>query len=313
MPLKIIRVGDPHIRPNNIEESGRLMEFVEKTATETKADRIEILGDLFHTRLAKNFETIVLVGNHDMPGNIGSDSHALTVFKKSKYEKLKIIDKPIQIGFFGYMPYYHENSEFERDANKLFHSGTSVLVCHGTFAGSQYDNGFYAPNGINPDGLPFHTIISGHVHKEQIIANGKVDYPGTPKWDSASDANENKGIWYYEHDDITGKVLARKCISTASICVPIVSFVWLEGETEPSIPLNSRATVELVGSSDWVSKKKNELKGKFNLKSKITDKKNKIERKSSNSLENFMMNMYDTKMDRDILLNYAKELGIVQQ
>lgn len=326
--MRVLRVGDPHIRPSNITEAHKLMEFVRETAYTNKVDQIEILGDLFHTHavirlevlefwaewlpnLSKHHRLIVLVGNHDMSGDHSSNSNALSVFKDMENERFKIVDAPYRSGVFGYLPYKHSNADFLEEGRKLFSSGCRTLVCHATFSGSQYDNGFFAPNGVNPDDLPFSTIISGHIHKEQIIAGGKVDYPGTPKWDTASDANERKGIWLYEHDDSTGVVTQRNFISTEKVCTPIVSFVWLEGEEQPVIPEGSRATVELVGSGDWVANKKSTLKGKVGIKSKITDKKRSESRKAGNSFENYLANLYVSTMDREHLLAYAKELGIV--
>jgi DNA repair exonuclease SbcCD nuclease subunit len=245
-----------------------------------------------------------------MSGDYNSDLHALTVFKRIQNGRLKIIDKPTVIGAFGYTPYIHKEDRFREACRDLLQQGAKVLVCHAEFSGSQYDNGFYSPHGFNPDEIPFQTIISGHIHKEQIIAAGKVDYPGTPKWDTASDANEQKAVWLYEHDT-NGKVLNRYRISTAEYCTPIVTFTWIEGQEQPVIPEGSRATVELIGSSDWISKQKAILKGKVSIKSKTTDQKRKSQRKAGNSLENYLLNMYDTKMDRTVLIQFAKEIGIV--
>lgn len=332
--MNILRVGDPHIRPSNIEEADRLMFFVKQTILSNKIDRLEILGDLCHTHAIVRIEvldfwnkwlqifsdiveTVVLVGNHDQTGDKNSGSHALKVFKhiSAQNPNLRIVDRPTQIGIYGYMPYIHSNEEFVKEAKRLTEKGglfeVNILVCHATFDGSQYDNEFYAPGGINPDDIPVETIISGHIHKQQIIANGKVDYPGTAYWQSASDANENKGIWQYAHDNSTGKVLSRDLISTAHVCTPIVSFTWLEGQEAPTIPEGARATVELVGSSDWISKQKVILKGKVGIKSKITDQKRSNERKAGNSLENYLVNLYNTNMNRDALLSYAREIGIV--
>lgn len=325
--MRILRVGDPHIRPNNIEESNKLMAFVISEAIKNKVDSIEILGDLFHThavirlevlefwqywfRQLSQFPVFVLVGNHDMDGDYGSKSHALSVFKKEQGESPEIIDKAQQIGIFAYMPYYHDAEDFKRDAAKLASQGAKTLICHQTFAGSQYDNGFYAPNGINPDDIPFETIISGHIHKEQIIAGGKVDYPGTAKWDTVSDANERKGIWIYDHDDTTGKVLKREMISTNNVVTPIVSITWNEGSPEPVLMSGAKTNIELVGSSDWISKKKDLLKGKASISSKITDKERPANRKSTNTFDNFLLNVYHTEMDRNDLLTYAKEIGVV--
>ena len=326
--MRILRVGDPHIRPSNLEEADRLMGFIKQIILGGKVDRLEILGDLFHTHAVIRLEvllfwnkwipvfqdiveTVILVGNHDMTGDYNSNGHSLTVFKRLQNERLKIVDTPTILGPFGYAPYIHSEGAFKDAVRAMAEQGAKVLVCHSTFDGGQYDNGFYAPDGFQVDDLPFDQIISGHIHKEQIIAGGKVDYPGTPKWDTASDANERKGVWLYEHDPVSGRVLQRDLISTAGVCTPIVSFVWNEGEEEPVIPEGAKATVELVGSSDWISKKKASLKGKYSVKTKTTDQKRKTQRKAGNSLENYMMNMYDTKMDRTKLVQFAKEIGIV--
>jgi DNA repair exonuclease SbcCD nuclease subunit len=327
MSLKILRVGDPHIRPANIAEAERLMEFILSIIQNGKIDRLEILGDLFHTHAIIRLEvllfwnkwleifrdtvdTVVLVGNHDLSGDYNFEGHALTVFKRLENERLKIVDAPYRSGIFGYTPYRHGTADWLQDARQLASDGARILVCHTTFDGSQYDNGFYAPNGINPDDVPFDKIISGHIHKQQIIAGGKVDYPGTPKWDTASDANERKGVWLYEHDDSSGVVLQRDLISTEKVCTPIISLTWNEGEEQPIIPEGVKATIELIGSSDWIAKKKNSLKGKVGIKSKTTDQKRSAKRKAGNSLENYLMNLYHTEMDRQKLLDYAKELGI---
>lgn len=330
--MNILRIGDPHIRPNNIEEANKLMEFIKQTVIAAKVDRLEILGDLLHTHAVIRLEvqlfwnkwipifrdlveTVIIVGNHDMAGDHNLEGNALTVFKILEDGRLKIVDVPTKHGVYAYMPYMHSSNDFVTAAKGLASTQSKVLVCHATFSGSQYDNGFYAPDGINPDDIPFDTIISGHIHKEQIIANGKVDYPGTAKWDTSSDANENKGIWLYEHDDITGKVLSRDLISTKHVCTPIVSVTWKEGENRPKTEESSRTTVELIGSSDWISKQKTVLKGKFSVRSKCTDQRKTATRKAGKSLENFLINIYcglcNDNSDKEELISYAKELGIV--
>lgn len=324
--MKILRVGDPHIRPQNVEEANALMEFVKTIAVNAKVDRLEILGDLFHTHavirlevllfwnrwlevLSDIVETVVLVGNHDMPGHYANDGHSLTVFKRIQNGRLKIIDKPTAIGQFVYCPYIHDEQEFLAAVHAIDGSETKVLVCHAEFSGSQYDNGFYSPKGFNPDNVRYKSIITGHIHKEQIIANGKVDMPGTPKWDTASDANERKGIWLYEHD-VDGRVLQRDLISTEKVCTPIVSVTWNEGEDAPAIPENAKVHIELIGSSAWVTKQKTSLKGKMSIKTKITDKKrNTASRKAGNSLAGFILNTYSTDMSRQSLVDYGKEIG----
>ena len=108
--MKRLIVGDPHAKVSNLDEMQRLIDFVILTAKEQKVDRIEILGDLFHTHavlrlevidfwsrnllsLPSICETIVLVGNHDMIGDYNSQLSALDVFTKMDYEDLHIIDR----------------------------------------------------------------------------------------------------------------------------------------------------------------------------------------------------------------------------
>jgi len=323
--IKILRLGDPHVRPSNINESDKLLQFVVDIALEHKVDRIEILGDLFHTHSVLRLEvlefwtdwldtlndlcpTYVLVGNHDQSGDYGSNSNALSVFSKLKNKNIHIVETAMIVGSIGYMAYVHDQKRFLELALGLKEQGVKTLVCHQTFAGSQYENGFYAPDGINPDDLPFEIIISGHIHAMQRF--GKVIYPGTARWDSISDSNEIKGIWLFEHDD-SGKILKETLIPTNDVCIPILSFTWQEGYEEPVIPENSRSAVELIGSSDWISKQKIKFKGKVAIKTKITDKSRSENRKTGTNLEDFMRNMFVSTMDKNSLIGYAKELGLV--
>lgn len=83
MPLKIISVGDPHFRTDNIPEVNLFINKLEELAKKEEPDLIVILGDVLHTHerlhtipLNKAYEfvekmrniakTFVLIGNHDM-------------------------------------------------------------------------------------------------------------------------------------------------------------------------------------------------------------------------------------------------------
>ncbi len=325
----ILRVGDPHVKPNNIDEADALMNFVVGQALKFSPHRIEILGDLFHTHsilrleviefwdnwlehLADICETIVLVGNHDQSGDYGSASNALSVFKHIKNKKLKIVENARHEGIFAYLAYHHDHKELVLKANNMAALGAKVLVCHQTFDGSKYESGMYAPDGIDPALFHYDLIISGHIHSTQTIISPTqtVIYPGTAKWDTASDANESKGIWLYEHNDVTGAITKVEMLPTNEVCTPIISVIWNEGEPMPELPEKAKASVELIGSGDWVTKNKAMLKGKVSVKSKITDKANKERRQAGNSFLDFMTNLYD-HVERANLLEYAKELKIV--
>lgn len=329
-----MRVGDPHVRPGNLEEAEKLFHFINDKILELQPNRVEILGDLMHSHAVirlevlnfwnewldvlvahENVEFVILIGNHDMSGNYESHSSALSVFQHiaKKHKNLKIVERPRVDGIYGYVSYTHDKEQFITIAKDLALEGAKVLVCHQSFLTSKFESGTYDPDGIDPDPIPFNLIISGHIHAHQECTfNGKtILHPGTPMWHSNSDANENKGIWMYEHDNLTGKILKSHFFSTAKVVTPIFSLIWREGESMPETPSVGKITIELVGSSQWVSDQKKLLKGQYGIKTKITDRIDKIARKPGQNFRDFVTNIYPTGVDRTKLLEYMKENGIV--
>lgn len=326
--MKILRLGDPHAKVGCLEEMKKLILFVAEQAKLHKVDRIEILGDLFHTHnvvrleviefwtwaldlLSQICETIVIVGNHDLSGDLRSNFSALANFNLMQKKNLIVIEKPTILGVFGYVSYVHDNKKFIDYSMDLANKGAKVLICHQTIEGSQYESGIYAPDGV-PTGEwsnRFTHVISGHIHSEQQFSN--IIYPGTARWDSVVDANRRKGIWIFEHGE-NGEILNSTFVSTEKVCSPIKSIEWREGENlEHAWPENTRMAVELIGSSVWVTQMKEKLKGKCSIKTKITDGKKSAARKAGNNFEHFMKELFTSSMDKKNLLKYAKEIGIV--
>jgi DNA repair exonuclease SbcCD nuclease subunit len=323
--MRILRVGDPHVKPNNLKESEALFNFVLSKAQELKIDRIEILGDLADThsilrlevlefwqkwfrKLEKSrIETYVLVGNHDVGGDYSNDFSWLNVFKYLNY--VKIINEPYSSGLYGYLPYIHDNQKFVEEANELANQGATVLVCHPNFEGAVYDNGSPILSGVSDDSLSlnFLHLIGGHIHTE--LEMGRIWYTGNPRWLTKACANKKKGIWLCEHDD-TGLITFKEFISTESVCIPIISIKWVEGQDKPEIPTNAKVDVELHGSSDWVSKVKKDLVGSVSVSSKINDVKKSRERKSGKSLFDFISHHYETDK-REKLISYMRGLELV--
>jgi len=312
---------------SNLQESEALMNFVGNLAIMEKVHRIEILGDLYHThavvrlevqafwekwlgKLSDRFDTVILVGNHDQSGDYSSDYSALSIFERLNKNKLTIISKPKILGPIGYIPYMHDNEKFIATANEMSQSEAKVLVVHQTLQGSKYESGFYAADGADSDKISdkITHIISGHIHSQQTF--GRIDYPGTARWDSISDANQSKGVWIYTHDDTTGAVLGKQFTSTESVCSPLYQLSYREGEVEPKIP-EGRVTLELIGNSDWIAKEKEKFKGKVGIKTKITDAKKIESRKAGTNFTDFLNNIFVTSINKASLEKMAKELGIV--
>lgn len=328
--MKILYVGDPHFKHTQKDEMERLMGFVFETASYNKIDQIVLLGDLNDTHnilrtdnlvfwdrwlklLSDSWKTYVLVGNHDMK-NQGDDNereNSLSIFNLIDSSNLFIIQAPVAFGNFAYMPYVHDKDLFVKEANRLVEEGAQVLVCHGEFDGAAYDNGHFIPNGVKPEELNFDLVISGHIHTRASI--GKIRYPGTARWMTASDANKEKGIWLVEHDNNTGSILKEEFLDTSHVCTPIYAYQFKEGEAEPVIPVGSRASVELIGSSEWVSKNKAKFKGIASISSKITDKAKPANRKTGNNFDDWITRVYtcSTGIQKEKMVEFMRELGVL--
>jgi hypothetical protein len=324
---KILRVGDPHVKPNNLKESETLLNFVLEKALFWKVDRLEILGDLadthsvvrlevlefwgrwFKTLSQQQFKTIVLVGNHDLSGDYKNSYSALHPFLSLESNNFKIVHEPYLDGVYGYLPYIHDNDKFVEEANKLAEQGATVLVSHPNFKGAVYDNGSPITHGVDADTLShnFLHLIGGHIHTE--LEMGRVWYTGNPRWLTKSCANKEKCIWLCAHDP-NGAIIYKEPIGTERVCTPIVSIKWSQGSDKPEIPTNAKVDIELIGSSEWVTETKKSLVGSVSVSSKITDVKRSKERKSGKSLHEFLSKHYQSDK-REKLLNYLERLNLV--
>lgn len=289
---KTLVIGDPHVQVSNLKDSQELMNFIIKTALERKIKVVILLGDLFHTHAVKRVEVEdfwsnafrrfdengiacrVLVGNHDQVGSKEKEQemNALNIFNPGPHDLSErvIINKPLVLGKVAYMPYHSDENTFLKACQDLYDSGaTDLLVAHQTFTGAQYENGFFSEEGIDPGLVPQKQILSGHIHKSQQV--GKCFYPGTPKWDTMADVNQEKGIWIFTHSQQTGEYVDKEFISTADIVTPIISYDIKEGDVLPEVNPSARNYVTLEGKTAWINNIKSKLKN-CNIKIKPTDR-----------------------------------------
>jgi DNA repair exonuclease SbcCD nuclease subunit len=329
--MKILFLGDPHVLVSNLEESEHLLNFVNESAEINGVDTVIIPGDLFHNfsilrvevvnfwrrwleKLSMDRKVNVLMGNHDKKNQSNDDDleNALQIFNLIDSPNLNIIQSPVIIGPFGYVPYIHDKDRFVKAANELCVQGAKTLFVHGELTGGKFETGMYVPNGANPDDIHCDLIISGHFHSRQRF--GKVIYPGTARWLTSSDKNEPKGLWLAEFDD-NETVLKEEFLDTSHVCTPIYAYQYIEGGEEISIPSNSRASVELIGSSEWISKQKAKFKGIASISCKITDKSKPSNRKTGNSFEHFVTNVFETTegLKKVSMIAFMRELGILKE
>jgi DNA repair exonuclease SbcCD nuclease subunit len=319
--LKIV-VGDPHAQSSNLEEMNLLMDRIDQEAASSDVDSVIFLGDLFDThnvlrlevvnfwqkrleQLAKIKKVIVLVGNHDQKNNESDEWVLSSLCVVENIHNLTVINKPTVIDGWAYIPHTSSNDKFVKTANELL-SQSSVLVCHQTFNGSQYDNGFFAPNGIEPESVSgYKKVIAGHIHKFQEFSN--ITYVGSPRWMSISDANQDKGIWKTDGT-------AFHMISSGDVLPRVVQIDLAEGEDlNCELSKKDKNYIVLTGTSSWIGKTAKKYKDLARIIPKPTDTKvrNQSERSKITVFETYLKSFItekNKKLDFDDVLGYINKL-----
>lgn len=207
---KFLWVGDMHVKKGNIDESERLIEWIDKEASArnipvvfsgdqyndfgiARVEAVKFWEKAFRSLKAK---TVALVGNHDANSDVSLN------FMDIHSDQVWVIDKPYMASAgtkkVGLLPFYRKNDIFVEAMQQLAADGANIVMCHQEFNGCQYENGFYAPHGVDPQLIPtsIEQVIGGHIHKEQAF--GKVWYPGTPRQLTRSDVGEVKGVFFVD-------------------------------------------------------------------------------------------------------------------
>nr|QBK85378.1 MAG: DNA repair exonuclease [Iridovirus LCIVAC01] len=187
--MKILTIGDPHFRTNNIPECELLQERLIDIISEQLPDVIVVLGDLLHyherlhtTALNQAIEfidmlrnythTFVLTGNHDFISNqqFLTNKHWMNALKE--WKNVTIVDKVISfrqnnkhIILLPYVP----PGRFEEALNTLQESWKTAdaIFCHQEFYGVQMG----AIKSLDGDKwrLDYPYVFSGHIHDRQQL------------------------------------------------------------------------------------------------------------------------------------------------
>jgi DNA repair exonuclease SbcCD nuclease subunit len=275
MEMKYLLVGDMHTKLDSIEESRRLIVWITKEAKKLDATPI-FLGDQYDGQAIIRSEvlefwvwayaymnnalsgdedkvsTISLTGNHDL--NSDSSASAMSAHEKQTTvaaSHLNVDKNYLPIGEMAAIGFVRDNQQFIDLANLAAANGCKTILCHAEFNGAQYDNGFWAPNGIDitklPKGVQF---ISGHIHKAQAYDN--INYIGTPRHLTRSDIGETKGITLFSEEKdglLLGFIPTPKEVSEP--------FTYMEVTQESQlkdIPASSRTYVDIKGTPEMIKK-----------------------------------------------------------
>jgi DNA repair exonuclease SbcCD nuclease subunit len=209
--VKALVVGDPHAVVEELDDCQRLIDCVCDSVVRHRPETVLFLGDLFHNHAQMRIEVkafwvqafqriralgpavVVLVGNHDLPqSGASADQHALVGLDP---ELASVVSEPEELVAGVWMLPYMAKADFS--AWLAAHQDVGGIICHQTFQGSRYENGFFAPDGVETAELPPKAwVISGHIHTPQTV--GAVWYPGAPRWRSIMDAGVDRYIHMVE-------------------------------------------------------------------------------------------------------------------
>lgn len=263
-------IGDVHVRPEDLDDCENLMKGVLETLGDHHlVDEVWLLGDLHHTHawthvdvqafwkkwlgiLSELVHVNVVLGNHDMAP---SGNHA-ALWYEDAFEDVTVMDDVCSHPIFDVAPYMSKEDFLAEVVNGQ--PTGNILVCHQTFAGAQFENGFYAPEGVAPSAMPYKHIISGHIHEPQTLeAPGvKIHYVGSPRWISLNDANSERFIHlvWVENDEIT----EIEKIPTGQWCKRIlrVEVTPASAVTERALDITCKSTddeyhFDLRGPKSW--------------------------------------------------------------
>lgn len=205
--MKILVIGDPHIKVGNILESEQLIERLVTIAEAEKPQLIVVAGDILDKmdqaevnchvtstnllrRLYRIGNLLVLIGNHDLSKNDAflSNKHFFT--QLYEWPNTMIADTQCKVFklddvIIAAVPYV-ANGRFEEalKSNPDYNPETvNVIFAHQQFIGCNM-NGIISTIGDTwSDQKPL--VVSGHIHQHQYH-NGVI-YVGTPRQSSFRD------------------------------------------------------------------------------------------------------------------------------
>lgn len=270
---KWLLIGDPHAVVDELGDCRNLIAGVCATIDAERPDYVVFMGDQHHNHALMHVEVMAfwrqafrmvtgalktarpdgevfaLVGNHDMPGDGVSKSHAMMAYED--IEGLTIVDHPVLHGGVLLLPYRHTQEQF---LNDLKGQNPGITLCHQTFDGSRYENGFYAKDGVKLDGLEKWDFVSGHIHTPQRFAN--VTYVGAPRWRTLSDVGIERALVMLDVDAASDK-LRWRFFDTGKWCQKLVHLEdRQEAPLEQTLLPNWKYIVDIHGDEAFIKARK---------------------------------------------------------
>lgn len=278
--------------------------------------RSEILNEFTkHLKMFTSTPYVIIRGNHDNFKPNDSTYHALTPFK-SGYKNIYIVDTVADLFGCTFIPFLCADERWPEQTNK-------IVFSHNTFIGADF--GFkLATSGISLDDVNCDIVISGHIHKRQILQTQttQIIYPGTPYASSASDVDQEKGVMLFDTDTYKYTYIKspfpmwKRTNIDLSVDKDTDSVLKsLDKENHHVVVVTGpRAEVKaLLASKEVATAKKNlSISFKTEFTDKVKNEKKTIKVTSTSLMvKDFISNIYTGQIDKDLLVSEAmKYIGV---
>lgn len=304
--MKILVVGDLHIKKNNINERIKLLQWIESLSK--KVDLTVYLGDIFHDHNIVHCnihnlfsqhlynlqsEGIIIEGNHDLWHPKDNTHSSLRSLKTPSY--VDVISKPTNKYDLSFVPFCPDIKSFPKIGL------CKIVFTHNEFKGAVTPY-YKFEEGLEVEDFSCDLIMSGHIHMGQRL--GKVLYIGTPVADGVDDANQDKGVYILNTED--GKLDFIESPFPKVFLHKVKAFEF----NDFVIPKDGhKHIVEIIGTKEEIASATKSEKTGISIKTKIID--NNISCNGSNSkeiLENYVKEKYKDRSPEiiNIIKKYLK-------
>jgi DNA repair exonuclease SbcCD nuclease subunit len=218
MKNKILCIGDPHFKHDNVIETDLMFKEIEKILKETIFDFVVVLGDILHKHdkidmdplnraikflkmirdLSKNL--YIIIGNHDRCNNNDflTDKHPFCSLKD--WNDTTVVDKVVKMSInemnFCFCPYVPVGRYYEALEDIKF-SEFCCFFSHQEFMGCKIN--LLTKSEADEWKLEYPMNISGHIHDYEIVQQNLI-YTGTPFQNNSNDSLD-KSISIFEFED----------------------------------------------------------------------------------------------------------------
>lgn len=281
--MRHLLVGDMHCTRSEIPDCRALIKYIKDICVSEHIDVIDFMGDQTNnhaiidsyvmdfwsesfTELSSLVKFVnVIVGNHDQANS--KDEETIDSMSIFDTETVNIVNKTMVLDGILYHAYTPNNAKFIDDC--MGFPEVKTVLCHQSFNGAKYENGFPIEDGADADKIPQQYIFSGHIHNKSKL--GKLTYVGSPRWRNVLDSNQDKSLLMVDFKN--GIPISQKEFPTHH-AVPKM-WAYKDTEDEPcvigsEVKEGDKVCVDIYGSFSYIELRRQDFPVSYRIRTFAT-------------------------------------------